>query len=455
MIKVSLILPSLNVKKYIKECVESARQQTLQELEILCIDAGSTDGTWEILEQEAAKDSRIRLIRSEMKSYGHQVNMGLELARGDYVGILETDDYVEPTMYETLYDVAAEQMLDVVKAGFYFFKNKKQSYAKRERKAFVGKCRVKYREVVEKPAGIYELFAEDCQVWTGLYRRQFLLAKQIRCSETPGAAFQDIGFVLQSLYLADRVMYLPDCFYNYRIDRMEASTYNLHVLSYCRAEYARSKTVLQKNGIQDMTGYYIRLASSFLYEYRKVLRAVDFDTESSWLTETIDWFWHALEEGRQGGWFTEDRIEKNTLENILLFLQDREAFSEKIKEELLLYHKEEKQMKKKVGHAPIVIYGAGVRGKKTLECLDNLSMETTVIADRNQKLWGTRAAGVEILDPQECVKRYRDAFFFVANRYQSEEIVEWLQSQGVDPERIYVNFFSQQGAVAIERGIVG
>ena len=102
-IAVSIIMPSLNVANYIEECLASAVNQTLKEIEIICIDAGSTDGTAEIIERYAEKDKRIRLIKTEFKSYGAQVNLGIRLARGYYIAILETDDYVSCDMYENLY----------------------------------------------------------------------------------------------------------------------------------------------------------------------------------------------------------------------------------------------------------------------------------------------------------------------------------------------------------------
>ena len=114
--KVSVILPSLNVAAYIRECLDSVVNQALQELEIICIDAGSTDGTTEILEEYTGRDSRIVLLHSEIKSYGRQVNMGLDHAGGKYVAILETDDWIEKDMYKCLYAIAEENRLDYVAA---------------------------------------------------------------------------------------------------------------------------------------------------------------------------------------------------------------------------------------------------------------------------------------------------------------------------------------------------
>lgn len=104
--KVSVLIPSLNVAPYIEECLQSVINQSLKDIEIICIDANSTDGTLEILKDYAKKDSRIKLIVSEKKSYGYQMNLGLKAARGEYIGIVESDDYIKPLMFERLYRVA-------------------------------------------------------------------------------------------------------------------------------------------------------------------------------------------------------------------------------------------------------------------------------------------------------------------------------------------------------------
>ena len=119
--KVSVIMPSLNVVLYIRECIESVIHQTLKDIEIICIDAGSTDGTLEILEEYAQSDKRIRLLHSKKKSYGYQMNLGLKEAKGDYIGIVETDDYILPGMYEELYAYAVGHDAEFVKSDFDVF----------------------------------------------------------------------------------------------------------------------------------------------------------------------------------------------------------------------------------------------------------------------------------------------------------------------------------------------
>ena len=119
--KVSVIMPSLNVAPYIEKCIYSVINQSLQDIEIICVDAGSTDGTLEILENYSNKDKRIKLVHSPVKSYGYQVNLGICMARGDYIGIVETDDFVDSNMYDVLYGLAIENQLDYAKGMFDMF----------------------------------------------------------------------------------------------------------------------------------------------------------------------------------------------------------------------------------------------------------------------------------------------------------------------------------------------
>lgn len=80
--KVSIILPSLNVASYIRECLESVTRQTLKDIEIICVDSGSTDGTLEVIREFEAKDPRVKVIVSDKKSYGRQMNLGFDAATG-------------------------------------------------------------------------------------------------------------------------------------------------------------------------------------------------------------------------------------------------------------------------------------------------------------------------------------------------------------------------------------
>ena len=176
----SVILPSLNVVNYIEECLDSVTGQTLEELEILCIDAGSTDGTLEILQKYADKDKRIRLIHSDKKSYGYQINLGIDQASGEYMGIVETDDYIEPKMYEELYQTASEENLDYVKAGFDVFvtPGKEERYCLRYPMS-------DFNQVISSEYFMEKELSNDIYIWNGIYRLSFLKGHAIRLNDSP------------------------------------------------------------------------------------------------------------------------------------------------------------------------------------------------------------------------------------------------------------------------------
>lgn len=104
--KVSIIIPVYNVEKYLRECLDSVIQQTLQDIEIICVNDGSTDNSLQILKEYAQNDSRIKIIDKPNSGYGQTMNVGMQNATGEYIGIVEPDDYVELDMFETLYNTA-------------------------------------------------------------------------------------------------------------------------------------------------------------------------------------------------------------------------------------------------------------------------------------------------------------------------------------------------------------
>ena len=103
--KVSIIIPVYNVERYLKQCIESAINQTMRDIEIICINDGSTDGSPEIMKEMAKKDHRIRLIDKPNSGYGSTMNLGIDLAKGKYIIFLESDDFLLSGACETLFSI--------------------------------------------------------------------------------------------------------------------------------------------------------------------------------------------------------------------------------------------------------------------------------------------------------------------------------------------------------------
>lgn len=216
--RVSVIMPSLNVANYIRECIESVIKQSLNDIEIICVDAGSTDGTWEILQEYARADSRIRLIHSDRKSYGYQMNLGLAAAKGKYIGIVETDDYAAVDMFETLYLAAESHQADFVKSNYYWYTTKPSV----QNKPFnnLAKCK---KEAVFCPLEDKTIFTVTPSIWSGIYSRQILFENNIQFNETPGASYQDTSFHFMVCTVSKRCYLLDQYFLHYRRDNENSS----------------------------------------------------------------------------------------------------------------------------------------------------------------------------------------------------------------------------------------
>ncbi len=235
MAKVSVLIPVYNVAPFLEEAMESVVAQTLQDLEIICINDGSTDNSLEILQGFAAKDSRIRIIDKENGGYGLAMNVGFDAAKGEYIGILEPDDYLAPAMFADLYEKAKAFDLDFVKSDFYRFKRdeagvEESTYFALSREAD------RYNKVFD-PSHTPDALRFIMHTWCGIYRRAFLEEHHIRHHETPGASFQDNGFFFQTFVYAQRAMILDTPYYHYRWDNPNSSIKSMEKVYCINAEY--------------------------------------------------------------------------------------------------------------------------------------------------------------------------------------------------------------------------
>ena len=245
MAKVSIIIPTYNVEMYLVECVESVIHQTLKDIEIICINDGSTDGSLEILKSYAQKDDRIVLVDKENGGYGIAMNIGLEKATGEYIGIVEPDDFVKLDMYESLYQIAKDNDLDFVKADFYRFKRTDED-----------DMNMVYNHLSKNPEDYNKVFnpSEDTEAiryimntWSGIYKKEFIEKHHIRHNETPGASFQDNGFWFQTFIFATRAMIVDKPYYMNRRDNPNSSVHNREKVYCMNIEYDHIRDILMEH----------------------------------------------------------------------------------------------------------------------------------------------------------------------------------------------------------------
>lgn len=430
--KISVIMPSLNVVKYIRPCIESVLEQTLDDIEIICVDAGSTDGTLEILNEYAQNDKRVRVVISEKRSYGYQMNLGFSLASGEYIGIVETDDYIEKDMYKTLYDLACKTDADYIKGGRYNFEYIGKIELRESVFQFESSKYDKNGMVIIENDTTGELLLKDYYVWTGIYKADFV--KGIKFNETPGAAYQDIGFLAQVFINSKKAIYLNKAFYHYRQDNTGASCYNKNAFRFLVEEYDYT----DKHCAEQSNEFKFRLNCKM---YRQMyLRMLVMAYSGEIWENAVEYL--KIIRGRIKNLIDED----NKITGVLSVYEENviKEFNENI---LSLYEKEKSNadISKKLSDEffekmpecdEIVIFGAGNYGRAAHLLLEMNGYNVCVFCDNSDKLQGKTLQSAGIISPKEATEKYPEAVYVIANKNYKDEIREQLINSGINKENI-------------------
>lgn len=297
--KISIIVPVYNVEDYVGQCLESLVRQTMSELEIICINDGSTDSSLSILKEYASKDRRIRLIDKKNEGYGKTMNRGLSEARAPYIGIVESDDFVKPDMFEKLYEAMREQPVDLIKCNFYRYTvagGENIPYSREYPEDIYGKI----IEPLDYPA----VYSANSSIWAALYQKQFLDDHYIRFNETPGAAYQDISFHFKVLSSAKKMKIIEDALLYYRSDNLMSSVYSplkiycvcdeIHEIeNYIRTQDEKRQEklwpLLTKRKYYDYMWTYNRLAPVFQYAFYEKMTAEFKEDYAAGKFEAVMW----------------------------------------------------------------------------------------------------------------------------------------------------------------------
>lgn len=218
-VAVSVVTPVYNVEPYLRQCLDSLCAQDQSNIEFICVNDGSTDGSAAILHEYAQRDARIRVIDKPNSGYGATMNRGIAEARGEYVGIVESDDFAEPTMFRELYRAAKKRDCDLVKCNYFEYYDGTDHVLRN-----FGRLMCGWRfDPADKPQIIRTIPA----IWTGLYRRSMLVEQKVGFRETPGASFQDTGFTLKAWFAARSCVLLRKPLLHYRMDNPSSSSVSI------------------------------------------------------------------------------------------------------------------------------------------------------------------------------------------------------------------------------------
>lgn len=218
-IRVSVLVPVYNVANSLRRCLDSLASQDCDGIEFICIDDGSTDESTAILDAKAAENPRFRIFHQENSGYGKALNKALDVARGTYIGIVEPDDWVEANMFSHLLSLAHTTGADVVKANYCI----ERVNGSRPNEKFHGIA----EGTCCKPAELPEYLQGSPSIWSSVYKRDWLNTSGIRFSETPGAAFQDLGFCVCTWLAARSIAITHAAPYHYWEDNPSGSSRKL------------------------------------------------------------------------------------------------------------------------------------------------------------------------------------------------------------------------------------
>ena len=405
MVKVSVIVPVYNAKKYLAQCLASILAQTLKEIEVICVDDGSTDGSGEILAQYALQDERVKILHQENKGYGSAMNVGLDASTGEYVGIVESDDCILPEMYRTLYEEAVSGKLDVVKSDACFW-YENIGYRKRIHAAHLDT----YYDRILGDIDRNVFFDFYMNIWTGIYKREFLVCENIRFHESPGASYQDNGFWLQTLSYCKKVKWIDKTFYLYRQDNEASSVKSRDKVLAMTREYEYIEGLLLERKdyrflpycyyykLLRHKGNFLRIADDYKREFCEQIQR-DYTEYKSYIKG-----FGGLEKWLQKIVLKPDQYCDNAIKT-------RHDISKRLQ-----------------GAKGLIIYGIGHHGDRVFRGLLNEGYYNAIscfaVSQNDTK---GKLAGKQILKIDDAVKRYQGALVIVAVIWGSEMYVQMVQ----------------------------
>ncbi len=205
--KVSIIVPVYNIEKYLAKCLDSLINQTLEDIEIICVNDGSTDNSAEILNEYAQKDCRIKIINQDNAGLSAARNTGINAANGEYIGYVDSDDWIDLNFYEKLYNAAKDTDADIVVAGIKRVGGehyKEKVFLKFEEPATTENTDEKFR-LCDIPDKSY--------VWNKIYKLSEI--KKHNLYFRVGVNYEDIIYAPKIIHTLKRLTTVPDTYYYY------------------------------------------------------------------------------------------------------------------------------------------------------------------------------------------------------------------------------------------------
>lgn len=265
---VSVIVPIYNAGPYLDQALRSIEGQTLRNIEVVCVNDGSTDDSPAIIRAHAARDGRIRVIDKPNGGYGSAMNCGLDAAQGQWVAILEPDDWIEEGMFKDLLDYARsfDVPVDIVRSSYWRIWMPDTPNQHKMHCTYKGLVKPEKQPFKVTDPGGAEILMHHPSIWACLYRRAFLEDNHIRFLEIPGAGWADNPFLIETSCQAQAIAYLDKPYYNYREDtpeKLEAFTHRSPLLPLER--WQDMQDVIERLDVTDEGVLHAQIKRAFVY----------------------------------------------------------------------------------------------------------------------------------------------------------------------------------------------
>ena len=213
-VDVSIIMPVFNVEKYLSQCIDSILNQTHKNFELICIDDGSTDNSLKILHEYASKDERVKIYTQKNKYAGVARNSGIRVAKGDYLLFLDSDDFFEKDMLESIVENGSKTQADVIMFGSRKYDDSKQEFVNAPN--FFRKDYLCDKEVFNRFDLPDKLLSITTPApWSKVFKREYILNENIYYQPLQNS--NDVYFVLTAIACANKITTIDKVFVNYRV----------------------------------------------------------------------------------------------------------------------------------------------------------------------------------------------------------------------------------------------
>ncbi len=319
-IKVSVIMPIYNADDYLRPAMDSVLWQTLEEIEVICVDDGSTDSSLEIIEEYRKNDDRIIILTEDNVGPALARNNGMRHASGEYLAFLDADDFYEPTFLETLYERAVRDDLDIVISAFDIYNSRTSKF---EEPIHPDHMEIYFGDKVtsKNDNPDYILASTIGSAWNKLFKRTFAESKGLTFLADV-KMYEDIYFTVTALSLAERVGMTTGILMHHRVHNAQsrAKAFSKYY-SQVPLVYLRIKEFLTKKGMYSpLLSSYLNLSAS---RCAKIYRLLSNDAKEK--------FWDLLHNDyyEQLGWAnrTAEEFERTELfdfvANVQLYTHDQ------------------------------------------------------------------------------------------------------------------------------------